>query len=133
MNRQFNSRFNQVDAVSIHPMTDYYSASDNFVATLRFDDGSIATLTYTSLGTPESMKEEMITYVDGSIFKLNDYRSLVFFGNKKKGLHQKKEDKGHHEELRILANVIREGGEWPIPLWQQLQATRIALEIQKLI
>jgi hypothetical protein len=39
-------------------------------------------------------------------------------------------EKGQREELEALVRAIREGGEWPIPLWQQLQATDIALRVQ---
>ena len=39
-------------------------------------------------------------------------------------------DKGHRAELEALVRAIRHGGDWPIPLWQQLQATEIALQVQ---
>ena len=86
-----NSKINQVYARSIRPRTEYYSARDNFVATLGFDDGSIANLTYTSLGTPKYSKEEMNIYVDGSILHLDDYRNLNVFGSRMNGLHQKQD------------------------------------------
>jgi hypothetical protein len=30
----------------------------------------------------------------------------------------------------VVAAAIRTGGEWPIPLWQQVQATDIALRVE---
>jgi hypothetical protein len=38
--------------------------------------------------------------------------------------------KGHEEELVAFARAIQTGGAWPIPLWQQAAATRIALQVQ---
>ena len=38
--------------------------------------------------------------------------------------------KGHVEELEALARALREGGPWPIPLEQQLQATRISFAVE---
>jgi hypothetical protein len=42
-------------------------------------------------------------------------------------------DKGHKRELEAFAETLEKGGEWPIPLWQQLQATEIALQVEELI
>ena len=39
--------------------------------------------------------------------------------------------KGHIEELEALARALREGGPWPIPLEQQLQATRISFAVER--
>ena len=35
------------------------------------------------------------------------------------------------EELEALARALREGGPWPIPLEQQLQATRISFAVER--
>ncbi|WDR02334.1 Gfo/Idh/MocA family oxidoreductase [Devosia algicola] len=69
-----------VDAKSIVPATEFYSASDNFVATMQFRDGTVATLTYTASGSTEFPKEAMEIYVDGNIFSLDEYRSLKLVG-----------------------------------------------------
>src|SRR5690606_22288938 len=53
-----NTRVDTVTAKSLHPKTAYYSARDNFAATVAFEDGSLATLTYTSLGSPDFPKEQ---------------------------------------------------------------------------
>ena len=33
--------------------------------------------------------------------------------------------------LNIFGDTIKHGGDWPIPFWQQIQATEIALEVEK--
>lgn len=122
-----------VEARAIRPATGYYGVTDNFVATLTFEDGSVATLTYTALGANEYPKEQLEVYVDGKVLVLNDYKKLTVFGANAKGLESKVAEKGHKEELEVFARVLQEGGEWPVPLWQQVQATEIALKVDDLL
>lgn len=125
------SKVMTVQAATIRPTTGYYSPSDNFVATMTFEDGSVATLTYTALGAKGYPKEKMELYCDGKVIILDDYRSLSIAGSKASGIETKAIDKGQIEELEAFAGVIRKGSIWPIPLWQQIQATEIALRIEK--
>ena len=124
------SRIVDVSAKSIQPTTDFYRADDNFVATLSFDCGSIATLTYTALGNSSYPKERMDVFCDGRVFELDDYQALAIHGTKLEKQTLKLGDKGHLEELRAFAQAIKVGGEWPIPLWQQLQAMEISLAVE---
>lgn len=122
-----------VQATALAPATTYYSASDNFVATIGFEDGSVATLTYTALGNADFPKESMEVFVDGVVFSLNDYRALSVTGSRGKPLETRTSSKGQKEELQAFAAAIRGKSDWPIPLWQQLQATRIANQIHSLL
>jgi len=128
-----DSKVIKVTAHAIKPKTNYYSRYDNFVATMDFEDGSIATLTYTALGTNKYPKEQMEVYVDGKVLVMNDYRKLDIVGRKIKGIQSKTVDKGQKQELEKFAKAIKQGGEWVIPLWQQVQAMEIAFEVEKFI
>ena len=122
-----------VDAQAIASTTGYYGEQDNFVATMTFDDGTVATLTYTALGSTDYPKERLEVFVDGKVIVLDDYKRLTIFGAKVKGIAGKVVDKGHKKELEAFAFAIEKGGEWPIPLWQQVQAMEIALLVEHLI
>ena len=122
-----------VVARAIKPNTGFYSSSDNFIATITFEDGSVGTLTYTALGAQEHPKEQLEVFVDGKVVVLDDYKRLSIKGSKLKGLERKLTDKGQITELVELASTIESGGEWPIPLWQQIQATDISLMIEEQI
>jgi predicted dehydrogenase len=124
------SKVSSIQAQPLRPTTRYYSASDNFIATLGFADGSIATLTYTASGSREHPKEQMEVFADGRVVALDDYRRVTIAGAKGRNLSARRAGKGQKEELEALGRAILEGGEWPIPLWQQLQATEIALEVE---
>jgi len=63
-----------------------YSRHDNFVATMHFEDASVATLTYTALGSNKYPKEQMEIYVDGKVLVMNDYKSLNIIGTASKGI-----------------------------------------------
>lgn len=126
-----NSKVRDVQAQSIVPATAYYSPSDNFVATVSYEDGSVATLTYTALGARDYPKEQMEVFFDGKVLVLNDYKSLQVVGAKINSLQTKLSEKGQYEEVEVLAKSIQNGGKWPIPLWQQVQAMEIAFMVEK--
>ncbi|WP_332748209.1 bi-domain-containing oxidoreductase [Hydrogenophaga sp.] len=127
------SQVKSVQAMALTPTTGYYSATDNFVATMGFEDGSVASLTYTALGNTEFPKETMEVFVDGMVISLNDYRSLTVTGSRQKPLETRAPNKGQKEELQAFAAAIRGQAEWPIPLWQQIQATRMSIMVDELL
>jgi predicted dehydrogenase/threonine dehydrogenase-like Zn-dependent dehydrogenase len=108
------------------------AVNDNFVATIGYADGSICSLTYTALGNRDHPKERMEIYADGTVLSLDDYKSLTVAG-RGSGWRGATQQKGHREELESLAHAIREGGEWPISLEQQLLAMRIAFGVEEQI
>jgi hypothetical protein len=69
-------------------------------------------------------------YADGCVYSLDDYRRLTVTGRRAAGVETRTSDKGQRAEMAALATAIREGGSWPIPLWQQVQATEIALSVE---
>jgi predicted dehydrogenase/threonine dehydrogenase-like Zn-dependent dehydrogenase len=128
-----DSRVISVQAQAIRPTTGYYNRYDNFVASMSFEDGSVATLTYTALGASEYPKERMEVYVDGRVLELDNYTRLTVHGAAVKGVETSLIEKGHRRELEEFARTIQSGGEWPAPLWQQIQATEIALQVEELL
>ena len=123
------SQAEDISAHAIRPATAHYVASDNFVATVSFADGSVATLTYTALGAREHPKERVDIYADGKVLSIDDYCRFAVDGARHRGIDLKHADKGHRAELLAFAEAARKGGDWPIPLWQQIQATEIALAV----
>lgn len=125
------SKFKSVSVKSITPSTKYYASSDNFIAVVTFEDGSIASLTYTSMGNSKSPKEEMEIYADGEIISMSDYRKLTVSGKKEISVTNKVSQKGHFEEVKEFSAAIKGKIDWPIELWEQMQAAKIAFEIEK--
>lgn len=127
-----NAEIDKVSAVAMTPKSPYYARNDNFVATLRFTDGSVASLTYTASGSTDYAKETAELFVDGRTAVLSDYRELSVFGGKRQALKTSSPDKGLRAELVAFANGI-EKGEWPIPWWQQVQTASVALTVEDLL
>jgi predicted dehydrogenase len=117
---------------SRRPSGGLYQSGDNFVVMLTFADGSVGNVLYTSIGSVDFPKEQFEVFVDGKVIQLEDYRRLNIYGGKAKGLSTKRAEKGHLEELGAFAQSVRTG-EWPIPLWQQIQATAISFEVEILL
>lgn len=119
-----------VHACTIVPASDHWRRDDNFVATIRYADGSICTLTYTSMGAKSFAKERADIFVDGKVLVLDDYKSLTVTGGKGgwKGLTM---EKGQLEELKALAEAFKSRGQWPISLTDQLAATRVSFAVEK--
>ncbi len=124
------SRVRDVSAISVRAGEGHYRSDDNFTATMSFEDGSVATLAYTSMGASEYPKESLDVFFDGKVATLTDYRNLSVAGTRFSPITTPGSNKGQREELEAFGRAIRDGGEWPSPLWQQLQAMDIAFQVQ---
>src|SRR5262249_5257105 len=124
------ARVDRVQVSAIRPSTGHYRAHDNFTASVSLADGSVANLTYTALGSKDHAKERLEILCDGQVASLDDYKNLAIAGSKHRTLRTRLPEKGQKEELAAFARAILEGGQWPIALWEQEQATRIALDVE---
>ncbi len=115
----------------IGPVPHAYHRNDNFSTTIGFADGSLATVTYTSLGPSRFPKERCEVFCDGAVAVVDDFKSTVVIDERGTTDLSVKADKGHRAELEAFARCILAGGEWPVPLWQQVQASEIAFEVER--
>ena len=122
----------RVQAEAISPRGRELRRDDNFVATIRYEDGSLSTLTYTALGASEYPKEKMEIYADGTVLSLEDYRRLDVSGRAGPVWSSSSADKGHLAMLAAFADGVRQM-RWPVALQRQLDAMRIAFQVQDAI
>jgi predicted dehydrogenase/threonine dehydrogenase-like Zn-dependent dehydrogenase len=122
-----------VNAYSIDPVSKQWNKNDNFVATIKYADGSVCTLTYTALGDKSYPKEKLEIFADGKVIVMDDYKTVTVHGGKHKGWSDKTAQKGQLQELQVLADTLLRGKPWPISLSEQIQATRISLEVERQI
>jgi hypothetical protein len=97
---------------------------------MAFEDGSVASLTYTAFGSSQHPKEELEVFVDGKVIRLSDFKALSVRGSKARGVMSALPDKGQKSELEAFGNAVLRGGDWPIPLWLQVQAMEIAFKVE---
>jgi len=134
------SKVEETNVFPIGPENKKYLKNDNFVASVKFKDGSICNLIYTAMGTKDYPKEQMKIYFDGKIIFLDDYKSLKVVGLKNFSAFPSPhfpftntQDKGHLNEIQEFGESIKNGRGYPIPLWQLIQATEISFEVEKQI
>jgi predicted dehydrogenase/threonine dehydrogenase-like Zn-dependent dehydrogenase len=122
-----------IHASAVTPKGKQWTKNDNFVATVKYTDGSVCTLTYTAMGNKSESKEKMEIYFDGKVITMDDYQSLTVAGSKGLNWNSKIMQKGLLEEIDSLADSILSANEWPISLEQQIQATRTSFEVERQI
>ena len=111
-----------------------YGRNDNFIATLGYEDGSVASLVYTALGPTSGMGKEQITvFVDGEAFVVDDFRKLVRASDGNILWQSGEADKGHAEELSRLGDAIANGGEAPISFDEIVETSAVALHVEDLL
>lgn len=129
-----DSEFYCVSAHSITPLSGQYLINDNFSATIKYKNGSICNLIYTSMGSKAAPKEQMDVYFDGKNLYLNDFKELYLYDARIKLLDKGIQDKGHLNELKSFGEYLKGSYEsGVIPLWQLIQATEISFEVEKQI
>lgn len=128
-----DSQYKKIEVSSISPTTRSLAKNDNFTTTITFNDGSIANLIYTAIGTANYQKESMEIFVDGKVLEMNNYEELKIYSDNKSCIKKKYSSKGQFEELEAFGQAIKNNDNWPIPLWQQIQSTRISLEVENKI
>jgi len=125
-----NASVTKVSTHSISGKNDYFRHDDNFVVSISFVDGSIGNLIYTAMGNGNYPKETMEVFVDGKVLVLDNYQQVKGYGIKQNTSHTQLVDKGQFELLKAFIDTCNQGGDWPIPLWQQVQATEISFSVE---
>ncbi len=73
----------------------------------------------------------MEVFVDGQVLFINNYQSVEVMGSSRQGLKTKVINKGLAEELRLFGLAIKGEQPWPNPLWQQIQAMKMAFTVER--
>ncbi|KIM06099.1 MAG: oxidoreductase [Sulfurovum sp. AS07-7] len=119
-----NSKIESISVESLTPKTDNYSSSDNKSITLKYADGSVASIEYFANGSKELAKEFMEVHFDGKSIIMDDYKSIQGYGVKLTDIKDEISQKGQYEELEALYETIKGNKkEWPIELWDMIQTT----------
>lgn len=123
----------EVHAATIDPAGTAYFRNDNLAVSLRYAEGSIATLTYAALGPKKGMnKERLEVLCDGEGWVLDDYQQLVRCSDGTV-LWQGATDKGHLQELAQLGEAIAGVRPMPIPAAELFETSALALHVEDLI
>jgi predicted dehydrogenase len=102
---------------------------DNFVVTLTYPSGGVATIVYASNGDKAAGKERVEVFSGGRLAVLDDYRTLELHrGGRVARIRERlKADKGHAAECAAFIESLRTGGDAPIPWAEIVGSTQAAL------
>ena len=105
---------------------------DNIVATLKFANGTVGTITYMASGDKSASKERLEVFGGASVAILDDFRrlELVRNGQRKISRARWKQDKGHKSEMRAFSEAVRGKIPPPIPFEQIVGSTLTTLRLQ---
>lgn len=99
------------------------SRADNVAIVLEFRDGSVGTITYTSMGDGGVGKERYEVFCEGAVAVIDDWRSLTLHaGGKRTTTRGFRTDKGHSAELKEFLAACASGAPSPIS-WESISAT----------
>jgi polar amino acid transport system substrate-binding protein len=101
---------------------------DNFVLTLRYADGSVASISYIATGTPDLSKERIELIGGQRSAVVDDFRRVRLLpGRKADRPRARPQDKGHAGLLKASFEFFRNGGDPPIPYGRLLETSQATL------
>jgi predicted dehydrogenase len=102
------------------PSDDRYR-EDNVILMLKYQNGSVGTITYVANGDRSLPKERLEVFGGGSVAILDDFRRLELMRDGRNSVRKNRwrQDKGHRPEWEAFMRAVRDGGPPPIP-YQEL-------------
>lgn len=126
-----------VAAISAESLKGYgtdYLPNDNFVATITYEDGSLATLTYTANGPKQGLEKERIEITcEERGYLVENFERLTEFPSGSVLWSASSPDKGHQEEVRAFVSAVVNGDSLPLPVAEAFEASAVALHVEDLI
>lgn len=104
-------------------------SGDTVSISLKFENGSVATIQYLANGHRSVPKERIEVFGGGRVLQLDNFRRLKGFGWKGfNGMNLWRQDKGHGAEMKCLMDAVREGEVSPIPFDEIVEVTRASFQ-----
>ncbi len=105
---------------------------DNVVASLKFANGTLGTISYLANGDKSASKERVEVFGGGSVAILEDFRRLELVRNGRKQITRARwgQDKGHKAEMQAFVDALRGKTPPPIPFEQVVGSTLATLRLR---
>ncbi|MFZ0799689.1 MAG: bi-domain-containing oxidoreductase [Terriglobales bacterium] len=105
---------------------------DNVVASLKFANGTLGTISYLANGDKSAPKERVEVFGGGSVAILEDFRRLELVRNGRKQVTRVRwgRDKGHKAEMQAFVNALLGKASAPISVEQIVGSTLTTLRLQ---
>ncbi len=106
---------------------------DNVTSTISFQDGSLANLLYLANGDHAVAKEYFEVFCEGSVARLDDFKTLSLSRNGKTETIKGGRDKGHHREMELTIEAMEQGKDAPIPFAELIEVTEATFAVEEAI
>ena len=117
----------RVRAVAMHGDDPDAPLLDNFVVTLEYGDGSLATVTYASKGDSALAKERVEVFCDGWAAVVDNFDRTILARDGKRRQYRGRGDKGHRQENAAFIAALRDGSPMPVSLDELFASTETTL------
>ena len=104
-------------------------ASEDLVATVRFSDGSVATVAYTAHGDSGVGKERVEAFAGGEAWLIDDWRSITHSSGGRARTRRADGDKGHARGVAAFLAAVREGQGLEPEFRRAMATTRATLAV----
>ncbi|MDQ1015647.1 bi-domain-containing oxidoreductase [Streptomyces afghaniensis] len=120
----------EADPVSVYAVAS--PGNEDLQVVLRYPDGSTATISYVTTGSPGFPKETLDLVADGKVLRLDDFVRASVYDRKRwvSSRLPKARDKGQNAELAAFVKAVRTGGPMPVPLPSLVATTAATLAVQ---
>jgi len=107
-------------------------SQDNVVASLKFSNGTLGTISYLANGDKSVSKERVEVFGGGSVATLEDFRRLELVRNGHKQITRARwaQDKGHKAEMQAFVDALLGKAPPPISFEQVVGSTLATLRLQ---
>ncbi|HLC72623.1 MAG TPA: bi-domain-containing oxidoreductase [Candidatus Nanoarchaeia archaeon] len=95
----------------------------NVAMMTNFEDGSLATMVYTSLGNAFMPRERIEIYVEGKIIVIENFQHAAFYGMNESEIKLPEADKGYSNQLKEIRRKMRGEEAECITLWDAVRST----------
>ena len=103
---------------------------DNIEVTIRFNDGSLGTISYSAVGDLSFPRERFEIFGEESVAVVDNFRKAIFVHKGKKSRMKKiGQDMGHKGEVIAFAEAVKAGSKMPIDFKEIVSTTLATFKI----
>ena len=125
------SEIEQVSAVSLPTGRTEPIGENNIAATFTFADGSIANLTYCTVGSRTSSGERVEAFASGIGGVAEDFKSFTAAGALRHTSRRWFAEKGYDAQLKAFLDAVRSGRPSPVSVQDGARATIVCLKLME--